>query len=95
MTYLTNKKNYTYVAVNSSTTAQKSFHYDCSGNITITLPASGVSAGEEIRIKNVGTGIITIDPQSQTIDGSTADYILGIQYSSITLVSTGSNWIII
>lgn len=95
MTYSPNKNYYTYSAISSSTTAQKRFHYDCSGTITVTLPTSGVSAGEEIRIKNVGTGIITIDPQTQTIDGSTVDYVLGIQYSAITLVSTGSNWTII
>ena len=43
----------------------------------------------------MGTGDITIDPQTQTIDGSTTDYVLDVQYSAITLVSTGSNWEII
>lgn len=61
----------------------------------MTLPTSGISAGEEIKVKNVGTGIITIDPQTQNIDGSTTDYLLGIQYSAITLVSDGTHWEII
>ena len=95
MTYSPNKNYYTYSSINSSTTAQKRFHYNCSGTITVTLPTSGVSAGEEIRIKNTGTGTITIDPQTSTIDGSTDDFLLDVQHSSITLVSTGGNWEII
>jgi hypothetical protein len=54
-----------------------------------------VSAGEEIRVKNMGTGTITIDPQTQNIDGSTTDYTLDVQYSAITLVSTGAHWEIV
>ena len=54
-----------------------------------------MAAGKEIRVKNMGTGDITIDPQTQNIDGSTTDYVLDVQYSAITLVSTGSHWEII
>jgi hypothetical protein len=70
-------------------------HYSCTGTFTITLDTSGYNAGEQIRIKNMGTGTITIDPQTTTIDGSTTDYPLDVQFSAITLVSTGSNWEII
>ena len=84
---------YTYSAITADpSNAQANYHYSCIGTFTITLPTSGVTAGEEIRIKNMGTGIITIDPQTQNIDGSTTDYTLTVQYSSITLVSTGAHW---
>jgi hypothetical protein len=44
----------------------------------------------------MGTGTITIDPQTSNIDGSTTDYVLDVQYSAITLVADGSNnWEII
>jgi hypothetical protein len=91
---------FTYSAITANTTAQASYHYSCgAGNqsFTLTLPAiSGVSAGKEIRVKNMGTGTITIDSNSsEEIDGSTNNYTLDVQYSAITLVSTGSAWEII
>jgi hypothetical protein len=87
---------WTYSAITADpANAQAGYHYSCTGTFTITLPTSGVSAGEEIRIKNMGTGTITIDPQTQDIDGTATDYILDIQYSAITLVSTGTHWEII
>ncbi len=87
---------WTYSAITADpANAQASYHYSCTGTFTITLPTSGVSAGAEIRVKNMGTGTVTIDPQTQTIDGSTTDYTMDVQYSAITLVSTGTNWEII
>ena len=87
---------WTYSAITADpANAQASYHYSCTGTFTITLATSGMNAGEEIRVKNMGTGTITIDPQTQTIDGSTTDYTMNVQYSSVTLVSTGSNWEII
>jgi hypothetical protein len=86
----------TYSAITADpANAQAGFHYSCTGTFTITLATSGYSAGDEIRVKNMGTGTITIDPQTTTIDGSTTDYTLDVQYSAITLVSTGTNWEII
>lgn len=87
--------NLGYSAISTNTTAATGFHYSCTGTLTLTLPVSGVNAGERIRIKNMGTGTITIDPGTQSIDGSTNDYEISIQYSSITLVSTGTDWEII
>ena len=87
---------YTYSAITADpANAQANYHYSCTGTFTITLPTSGVSAGEEIRVKNMGTGTITIDPQTSNIDGSTTDYTLDVQYSAITLVSDGTGWEII
>jgi hypothetical protein len=87
---------YTYSAIIADpASAQTGYHYSCTGTFTITLPTSGVSAGEEIRIKNMGVGTITIDPQTQNIDGLNNVYVLDVQYSAITLVSTGTDWEII
>jgi hypothetical protein len=88
--------SWTYSAITADpANAQAGYHYSCTGTFTITLPTSGVSSGEEIRVKNMGTGTITIDPQTQNIDGSTTDYVMDVQYSAITLVSTGSHWEVI
>jgi hypothetical protein len=87
---------WTYSAITADpANAQAGYHYSCTGTFTVTLPTSGVSAGEEIRVKNMGTGTITIDPQTQNIDGSTTDYVMDVQYSAITLVSTGTHWEVI
>ena len=87
---------WTYSAITADpANAQTGYHYSCTGTFTITLPTSGVNSGEEIRIKNMGTGSITVDPGTQNIDGSTTDYVLDVQFSAITLVSTGAHWEII
>lgn len=87
---------FTYSAISADpANAQASYHYSCTGTFTITLPTTGMNAGEEIRIKNMGTGTITIDPQTSNIDDSNNDYVLDVQFSAITLVSTGTHWEII
>lgn len=87
---------WTYSAITADpANAQAGYHYSCTGTFTITLPTSGVSSGEEIRIKNMGTGSITVAPSTQNIDGTPTDYVLDVQYSAITLVSTGTHWEII
>jgi hypothetical protein len=87
---------WTYSAITADpANAQAGYHYSCTGTFTITLPTTGVSAGQEVRIKNMGTGTITIDPQTSNIDGSTTDYVMDVQYGAITLVSTGTHWEII
>ena len=86
---------YTYSAITATTTAQLEYHYSCgAGNqsFTVNLPAvASGDAGKEIRIKNMGTGTITVDGNStSTIDGQTT-IDLDVQYSSITLVATGDS----
>ena len=96
LTNLPSSGGLTYSAITADPAdAQAGYHYSCTGTFTITLATSGYSAGDEIRVKNMGSGTITIDPQTTTIDGSTTDYTLDVQYSAITLVSTGTNWEII
>lgn len=66
-----------------------------SGTITLTLPsAAGLNAGHSLSVKNVGTGVVTLEgAASETIDGDLSQLL--IAYESMTLVSTGSAWIIV
>jgi hypothetical protein len=59
---------------------------------------SGLSGGEEIRIKlNTAGNNLNVTPNgADTIDGSATAYVLSVALSSITLVaSSGTNWEII
>lgn len=65
------------------------------GAITVTLPAA--ANGREVVVKHAAAAnqVVTIaTPSSETIDGG-ASYALDIQYSSVTLVSDGTNWFIL
>jgi len=90
MTYIKNQLGHEVVSSNTNIIAGK--HYSATNSITLTLPAVSDSvSGDEIRIKNTGSGTITIDSNgSETIDGSTSNYTLDVQYSAITLISNGS-----
>lgn len=66
----------------------------CTGTLTVTLPASSGATGFNIYIKNVGSGVITVDgDSSETIDGSTSISILASE--SRHLFCDGSEWWII
>ncbi len=76
---------------------------DASGNVTITLPAAAsvfdsiTGIGKIYRIKKIDADAdtVTIDGDgSETIDGG-ATAVLTVQYESITLQSTGSEWVIL
>ena len=64
--------------------------------ITVNLPAAAsCGAGYKYQIKNLSSNTITLDPNSsETIDGS-ATFDISTQYSSVTVVTDGSNWFII
>jgi len=58
----------------------------------VTLPTAVGRSGKVFKIKNTGSGVITVATTSaQTIDGSTT-YLLQVQYQSLTVESDGSNW---
>jgi len=65
----------------------------CDGSFKVTLMTAVDNDGLELVIKNVGTGIITIDGDgSETIDG---DLTFDIEQDDcLTLVSDGANWMI-
>ena len=62
-----------------------------SNTITITLPSS--VAGKIIKIKNIDTGTITINPLSGTIDGASSKS-LTVQYTGFEFTGDGTNWLI-
>jgi hypothetical protein len=66
----------------------------CTNTITVLLPIAS-SVFTPLYIKNIGTGVITVDGNgSQTIDGALT-YALTNQWDSITLVSNGTGWFIL
>jgi len=63
------------------------------GTFTVTLPTASGRAGQVYVIKNSGSGVITVATTSaQTID--TDSTVSLIEFESIQVQSTGSNWII-
>ena len=66
--------------------------------VTLTLvSAATVGEGFKYQIKRLGTGAVTIDPAStEYIDHSgQSTFSIGAQYDSITLISDGTNWLLI
>jgi hypothetical protein len=88
---------YTYTAQTSGYTAVISDYVNCtSGTFTVTLPTAVSQAGKSIKIKNSGTGVITINTtSSQTIDTYASGVIkLGSKFDCIVVTSDGANWVI-
>jgi hypothetical protein len=89
-------KSINIVSINTvaGSTPSTDYVYLASSTINITLPTAVGNQNLYI-IKNVGTGVITINTtSSQTIDGSLTAPIR-VQYLSLTLISDGANWNII
>ncbi len=62
------------------------------GTFTLTLPTAVGIAGKMYYIKNIGTGVITVDGDgSETIDGG-ATAVLTDQYTAITIISDNTEW---
>ena len=63
--------------------------------VTATLPTAASIEGKNVHVKRLGTANVTVDGNSsETIDGS-ATFVLTSQYSSVTMISDGTNWYII
>lgn len=81
------------VADYTAVTTDKALTAD--GTFTITLYAASGNNGRVLEIKNIGTGIITIDGNgAELIDGQ-ATLTLDGQYFSYTLVCDGTGWYIL
>jgi hypothetical protein len=66
----------------------------CDGTFTVTLPTADGCAGREYNIKNIGTGVITVDANStETIDGELTQTL--DQWDAMAIVSNGTGWLII
>jgi hypothetical protein len=69
---------------------------NCPSACTVTLPTAIGASGRVYQIKILGTGVTSIaTTASQTIDGSTTITPNPNQYSSIEVLSDGSNWSIL
>lgn len=62
-------KTGTYTATTSDTVLL------CSGTWTLTIPTPVGVGGKVYRVKNTGTGAITVTPAASTIDGQASDVI--------------------
>lgn len=71
---------------------------DSSSNpVEVDLPTASGNAGKTVDVlaKTGATNAVTVDPNgSETINGNAASRTLNVDYSNITLVSDGSNWVI-
>ena len=68
--------------------------------VTATLPTAASIQGKKVHIKMLGTANITVtanaSPNQEYIDYSgQTSFVLSTQYSNLTLVSDGTNWLII
>ncbi len=65
------------------------------GSFTVTLPTAIGCAGKWFKVKNTGTGTITMgSTSSQTIDGATASATFLAQNDCLVFESDNANWII-
>ena len=81
-----------YRAVTTTSTLANTDHFvTTTGTITITLPTS--VAGKIVKVKNIGSGTITINPASGTIDGA-GSKSLTVQYTGFEFTGDGTNWLI-
>ena len=63
---------------------------------TITLPTAVGITGKKFTVKNINSGIITINTtSSQTIDNNASGTLTINKYNSVDMVSDGANWMIL
>lgn len=68
----------------------------CNGTFTVTLLTAVGRAGKAFKVKQVGTGTVTMASTSaQTIDGAAAGSTLVLPNDSYTFESDGANWIVV
>ena len=66
----------------------------CTGTFTVTLPTAVGITGKTYYVKNVSSGVITLDGDgSETIDGETTQLLH--QWDTAQVTSDGTNWVII
>lgn len=64
------------------------------GNVQVNLPAAAGNSGRIMYIKNVGTGLLTIDGNgAETVEGEATQVLLNGDCALI--VCDGSNWVLI
>ena len=68
---------------------------ECDGTFTVTLFTSVGNTGRTVEIRNIGTGVITIDPYSTQTINDEDTLIIANQWDSPKLYANGTNWGII
>ena len=87
-----------YLAITALRTLDNTdYTVDCTANtFTVTLPTAVGITGRIYKLKNSGTGVITVATTSaQTIDGYASGILTMVQYDGLIVMSNGANWIII
>tara|TARA_Y100000114_G_scaffold28826_1_gene24612 strand:+ start:7131 stop:9377 length:2247 start_codon:yes stop_codon:yes gene_type:complete len=82
----------------SAGTLEEVYTVNSSSAVTLTLvSAATVGEGFKYQLKRLGAGSVIIDPAgSEYIDHSgQSTFTIGAQYDSITLISDGTNWLLI
>ena len=74
---------YTLVAADSDS---KMVQFTSSSSVTVTVPASTFTAGQQINLTRYGTGSVTIEGGAGVTVNSTPSLVLRAQYSAATLV---------
>ena len=64
-----------------------------SGTFTVDLPAASTAAGKTLKIRNSGTGVVTLDGNSSETVAGVATFPLG-RGSYVEITSTGAAWIL-
>lgn len=68
----------------------------CNGTFNVTLLTAVGRAGRTVKVKQVGTGTVTMaSTSSQTIDGATATAVQIFPGDALTFESDGANWVIV
>lgn len=84
-----------YAAKTSAYTATVADHTlnVTSGTFTLDLPAASTCTGQSLKVKNSGTGVVTLDGNSsETVEG-VATFPLG-KGSYVEITSTGAAWVV-
>lgn len=80
------------ISTNAGSTSATDYVYLCTGTLTVTMPDATAGNTNLYTIKNVGTGVVTINTtSSQTIDGNLSINLV-TQYTSVDLESDTTNW---
>lgn len=79
------------ISTAAGSTSGTDYVYLCTGTLTLTLPDATANTNL-YTVKNVGTGVVTINTtSSQTIDGALTT-VMPLQYTAVDLISDTANW---
>lgn len=86
-------KSINNVSTNTSagSTSGTDYFYNCDGNITLTLPTA-IGNTSKYTIKNVGTGIVTIDTTLSQLIDEWDQVTISFKNNSLDIISDGANY---